>query len=98
MMYPFLALGISQWQYVKGQRGRAQLLVDGYTFIRTKRYNQMTYWLCSKAKSQGCLARLGVDRDKRSMAITNPRHNHTAAPLKDNQILFTNSIEDIVDA
>lgn len=85
-----------QWLSVKGQRGRAQLLIDGHTYFRTKDYGHITYWLCTKTKKQRCMARLCTDMKKQSYTFTNSVHSHAAMPVKSKEgIFFTDNLEDL---
>ncbi|XP_055385177.1 modifier of mdg4 isoform X6 [Condylostylus longicornis] len=71
--------------FVRGQRGKPKLVVDGYCYIKNKNYikrNQSgglekTYWNCAHVKLKKCRARIiTVGSNYNEMKITNIQHNH----------------------
>lgn len=65
-------------RFVKGQRGKLKLVVDGYTYIKNKVYQKKAYWNCAHVKLQKCRARIITSEDNISdIRITNCHHNHS---------------------
>lgn len=86
-----------EWHYVKGQRGRPQLLINDQLYFRTKEYGNNTYWLCAKNKKYKCMARLWTSRQMEKYSFTNSAHNHDdVAVLKDDMIHTTYDLDEIL--
>lgn len=86
-----------EWHYVKGQRGRPQLLINDQLYFRTKEYGHNTYWLCAKNKKYKCMARLWTNRRMESYNFTNSEHNHDdLAVFKEDMINTTYDLEEIL--
>lgn len=87
---------VNKWTYVKGQRGRPQLLIDGQVYFRTKDYGPITYWLCSRNKQHKCMCRLWTNRKKQIYHFTNKSHNHGDVKIKKESVCATEDIEEIL--
>lgn len=64
-------------RFVRGQRGKLKLVVDGYSYIKNKVYQKKAYWNCAHVKLQKCRARIITGEEVGSdIRITNNHHNH----------------------
>lgn len=59
-----------------GQRGKLQIMHDGYTYCCAKLIRDRGYWVCSKEKSRKCRARLISDNSTGSLKIKKSDHTH----------------------
>ncbi|EAT43940.1 AAEL004609-PA [Aedes aegypti] len=51
--------------FVISKRGKTQLCVDGYLYMRVKATEEMQYWSCNQFRVLGCTARATTGRGKR---------------------------------
>lgn len=68
-------------EFVKGQRGKDLLVIDGYTFARNNTVENAIYWCCRHRNGNRapCRARVRTLQKKNGLhtiTITQPDHNH----------------------
>lgn len=68
-----------------GQRGKPQILHDGFTYCCAKLIRDRGYWVCSKEKSRKCRARLISDSGRGTLKVKNSKHTHEPEYDRQNQ-------------
>lgn len=63
-------------RFVRGQRGKFKLVVNGYSYIKNKTYDSKTYWNCAHAKLKRCRSRIITCDDVKDIKITHTNHTH----------------------
>ncbi|XP_062703341.1 uncharacterized protein LOC134285798 [Aedes albopictus] len=51
--------------FVMSKRGKTQLCVDGFLYMRVKANDELQYWSCNQFRVLGCTARATTGRGKR---------------------------------
>ncbi|XP_052888171.1 modifier of mdg4-like isoform X5 [Anopheles moucheti] len=67
--------------YIVGQRGSILLSVNGHRYVKNRKGQSKTYWICAKKGSLGCRARVTTtlsenDRNTPKVILTSGTHNH----------------------
>lgn len=63
-------------EMILGQRGKPQIIHNGYTYCCAKLIRGRGYWVCSKEKSRRCRARYISDKNSGIFYVKNPTHTH----------------------
>nr|XP_049461670.1 modifier of mdg4-like isoform X5 [Anopheles coluzzii] len=80
--------------YIVGQRGSILLSVNGYRYVKNRKSQSKTYWICAKKGSLGCRARittaLSSSNDSTPKVILNTgTHNHGLVAKQDQDVKNT---------
>lgn len=59
-----------------GQRGKPQILFNGFTYCCAKLIRDRGYWVCSREKSRKCRARLISDSSTGLINVKKTEHTH----------------------
>lgn len=67
---------LSNLTFVAGLRGNPKLVLDGYSFVKNKGNDKLSYWRCASFRRLKCPAKAMTDASG-YCTITVPQHNHT---------------------
>ena len=65
--------------FIASTKGKQKLLLGGFTFIKDRRVNTVTYWKCDQCFNIKCRARVHTAND--SVVKTLNSHNHAVTVL-----------------
>lgn len=67
--------GANNLVFIAGQRGNFKLVLDGYSYVRSKDYRDTSYYRCSQRKYK-CKARIIVNRTNDEIVMKTLDHTH----------------------
>ena len=64
------------FEKITSQKGKDQIVYEGYIYTFNKKYKTSTKYICSKSKALLCRASLSMDPDLNTILKVNNVHNH----------------------
>lgn len=77
-------------EFVKSEKGKPMLLVDGHLFVKDKKIQDKTYWKCHKFSSYCKCRAITVNED----VTISKEHNHSADPADIEVRKFMEKVKD----
>ena len=83
-------LDLMMAEFVKSEKGKPMLLVDGHLFVKDKKIRDKTYWKCHKFSSYCKCRAITVNED----VTISKEHNHSADPADIEVRKFMEKVKD----
>ena len=78
--------------FIASTKGKQKLLLGGFTFIKDRRVNTVTYWKCDQCFNIKCTARVHTAND--SVVKTLNSHNHAAHAARIDADRIVNNVKE----
>ena len=78
--------------FIASTKGKQKLLLGGFTFIKDRRVNTVTYWKCDQCFNIKCRARVHTAND--SVVKTLNSHNHAAHAARIDADRIVNNVKE----